>query len=51
MGTVRSSRPWMGYPPQMAIEPALAEFDWDSLRRWDEDETSTSSGRSRAWGS
>jgi hypothetical protein len=37
MGTVRSSRPWMGYPPQM-VEPALAEFDWDSLRRWDEDD-------------
>jgi len=25
----------MGYPPQ--IEPGLVEFDWDSLRRWDED--------------
>ena len=33
-------RPWMGYPPQsaVAVEPALAEFDWDSLRRWDEDD-------------
>jgi hypothetical protein len=38
MGTVRSSRPWMGYPPQGYSEPALAEFDWDSLRRWEEDE-------------
>lgn len=39
MGTVRSFRPWMGYPPQAPVptEPALAEFDWDSLRRWDED--------------
>jgi hypothetical protein len=36
MGTVRSVRPWMGYPPQ--IQPGLVEFDWDSLRRWDDDE-------------
>jgi hypothetical protein len=38
MGTVRSFRPWMGYPPQIQAEPVLAEFDWDSLRRWDEDQ-------------
>jgi hypothetical protein len=36
MGTVRSTRPWMGYPPQ--IGPGLVEFDWDSLRLWDDDE-------------
>jgi hypothetical protein len=28
----------MGYPPQIPAEPVLAEFDWDSLRRWDEDQ-------------
>jgi len=43
MGTVRSFKPWMGYPPQPhalpgQMEPPLAEFDWDSLRRWDEGE-------------
>jgi hypothetical protein len=26
----------MGYPPQ--VQPGLVEFDWDSLRRRDEDE-------------
>jgi hypothetical protein len=36
MGTVRSIRPWMGYPPQ--TEPGLVEFDWDSLRRWSDEE-------------
>jgi hypothetical protein len=39
MGTVRTSRPWMGYPPGVvaSAEQGLAEFDWESLRRWDDD--------------
>jgi hypothetical protein len=42
MGTVTSVRPWFGYPraetPRGHEE--LVEFDWESLRRWAEDENS-----------
>src|SRR5215213_2777466 len=42
MGTVTSVRPWFGYPKADAPRDnqELAEFDWDSLRRWAEDENS-----------
>ena len=42
MGTVTSARPWFGYPKADAPrgEQELAEFDWDSLRRWAEEQNS-----------
>ena len=35
MGSVTSSRPWLGYFPGQE-EPVLVEFDWNSLRRDEE---------------